>query len=180
MNVAAVRAAMRPTPAAAPANNVVPLRAVPQEAPAPPGAPSADHPTPRLTSQRWTRYAGTLGAGLAVTFCAASIRNGGNEPNPPEDSDVDGLRDALDEMLRLRFGDGAAPWWLEAALAAGGVYASMRINAKPIRPALVPDGQATQVDIAPPPAHRPPAPSGINLPTPPPPVAFTSGPGNGS
>jgi hypothetical protein len=63
---------------------------------------------------------------------AASIRKGGREPNDPDDADVDLLQEALEEGLRLKFGEHDVPWWLGAALAAGGVYAGMRIGAQKI------------------------------------------------
>lgn len=89
-----------------------------------------------MPAGKWARYAGTLGAGLTVTVSGAIIRKGGHKPNQPDDSDVDLLRDALEEGLKLRFGDGEVPWWLGAALAAGGVYAGMRVGAEKLAPEL--------------------------------------------
>ncbi len=172
MNLAAVRAQMRPTPGATPAappSNVVPLRSVPLDA-APAAAPD---PT-------WTKYAATFFAGVGVTACAASIRAGGNKPREPEDREVDGVRDALDKMLRLRFGDAAPPLWLESALAFGSLYASMRIGAEPIGGvALVPDQQPQAAAADPPPPPRTPSTPKMNL-TMPPPVNYQGGAGNGS
>jgi hypothetical protein len=39
------------------------------------------------------------------------------------------LEDALEEGIRLQYGDANIPWWLGSMLAAGGVYASMRVGA---------------------------------------------------
>jgi len=83
-----------------------------------------------LPAGKWARYAAKLGGALTVTASAAMIRSGGHEPNQPDDGDVDLMVDALEEGLRVRFGDGPVPWWMGAALAAGGVYAGMRIGAK--------------------------------------------------
>lgn len=95
---------------------------------------------------KWARYAGKLGAALTVTVSAAAIRKGGHEPNDPDDADVDFLQEALEEGLRLKFGDGPVPWWLGAAFAAGGVYAGMRVGAAKLPPKDAP------IDGAPAPA----------------------------
>jgi len=143
VNAASARAALA---AAAGAPGAPPnLTSVPMSAKAPP-----DPARVAMPAGRWSRYAGKLGAALTVTFSAASIRKGGREPNEPDDADVDLLQEALDEGLRLKFGDTGVPWWLGCALAAGGVYAGMRIGAKKLPtadekpttpPALVPDHQ---------------------------------------
>lgn len=78
----------------------------------------------------WAKYAGKLGTALTVTISATAIRKGGHEPNDPDDDDCRLLSEALEEGLRLKFGDHALPWWLGAALAAGGVYAGMRVGAR--------------------------------------------------
>ena len=86
------------------------------------------------TGGRWARYAGKLGAALTVTGCGVIIRKGGREPHEPDDDDVVLLQEALEEGLRLKYGDGEVPWWLGASLAAGGVYAGMRIGAPKVAP----------------------------------------------
>jgi hypothetical protein len=132
----------------------------------PAGSPLASVPLPTSTpaetpkvslpgSGRWSRYAGKLGAALTVTISAASIRKGGHEPNEPDDADVDLLQEALEEGLRLKFGDAGVPWWLGAALAAGGVYAGMRIGAVKVEkesqaaPVLTPDAPAAPAPASP-------------------------------
>lgn len=105
-----------------------------------PGAPVGTASTPTTTAEggkvtvpanagRWARYAGKLGSALTVTAAAVAIRKQGYEPNTPDDVDVQLLEEALEEGLRLKFGDADIPWWLGAALAAGGVYAGMRVGA---------------------------------------------------
>lgn len=122
----------------------------------PPAAPSPPTPAAPRTAARWSRYAGKLGAALTVTVSATAIRKSGYEPNEPDDQDVDLLCEALDEGLRLKFGDGDVPWWLGAALAAGGVYAGMRIGAKRLKPTppatppqIIPDPPATPAPTSP-------------------------------
>jgi hypothetical protein len=131
----------------------------------PPGAPVIGLAG---TGGRWARYAGKLGAAVTVTLCADSIRKGGHEPNDPDDSDVDLLQEALEEGLRLKFGDSDVPWWAGGALAMAGVYASMRVGAARLPPkdppntaggAIIPDH--TDTPQAPPPqvAADPPPPT---------------------
>ncbi len=86
-----------------------------------------------MPAGQWAGYAGRLGAAITVTTSGAIIRRQGYEPEEPDESDVTLLREALEEGLKLRFGDGPVPWWLGAALAAGSVYAGMRIGAKKIK-----------------------------------------------
>ena len=106
----------------------------------PPGQPPGQPPGTALggsvsmPSGHWARYAAKLGTALTVTVSASAIRKGGHEPNDPDDDDCRLLSEALEEGLRLRFGDTAIPWWLGAALAAGGVYAGMRVGAKKLEP----------------------------------------------
>jgi hypothetical protein len=137
-----------------------PLASVPRETPAPaPGEPAKT----TLPAGRWARYAGKLGAALTVSISAASIRKGGHEPNDPDDSDVDLLQEALEEGLRLKFGDTDVPWWLGAALAAGGVYAGMRIGARKVDPGpelpkvITPDAQPERPPVIPTAPVMPPA-----------------------
>jgi hypothetical protein len=132
VNAGDVKAALGTTPSA----RVIPIRPdVLPAAPAAPGAPIQPDAI-RMPAGRWARYAGKLGGALTVTVSAASIRRGGHEPNEPEDSDVELLQEALEEGLRLKFGDTDVPWWLGAALAAGGVYAGMRIGARKLPPEI--------------------------------------------
>lgn len=159
MNVGEVRSALGGN--LAPIIPLHPMGAPSVNAPVLDQAP-ADPGMVKLPAGRWAKYAGKLGAALTVTVSAASIRSGGHEPNEPDDSDVDLLQDALEEGLRLRFGDGPVPWWLGAAMAAGGVYAAMRIGARPIPKkgaALTPDDSPTieSAPMAAPAAQRHPA-----------------------
>lgn len=175
MNVAAARAALRPRVEAPSNDNVIPLRSVPpapDQRPSSPPAPEGG--TVAVPVGRWAKYMGTLAAGLTVTAAAAAIRAGGHEPNQPDDADVDHLARALEEGLRMRFGDREAPWWLGAATAAASVYAAMRIGARPRVTALVPDGKPSPEVPAEPPAPKPSHAPAFSVPMPPP-VA-----GNGS
>lgn len=140
MNLAAVRAALAATAPIAPP----PFTSIPM----PPADAAPPRPAAPLSAPggRWTRYAAKLGAALLVTTSAASIRKGGREPNDPDEQDVDRFQEALDEGLALKFGSAAAPWWLGCALAAGGVYAGMRVGAARLQdpastpaPAIKPD-----------------------------------------
>lgn len=133
--------------------------------PPPAGADRPAGPPPQLQSEpgkmqlpagKWSRYAGKLGAALTVTSSAALIRKGGREPNEPDDADVDLLADALEEGLRIKFGDHDVPWYMGAVLAAGGVYAGMRVGAskiskdgKPAAAAQLDDAQADAAQAAP-------------------------------
>ena len=106
-----------------------------EQTPATPEKPETDPKKAMVsTGGRWARYAGKLGAALTVTGSAAAIRYGGREPLEPDDDDVELLQEALEEGLRLKYGDGEVPWWLGASLAAGGVYAGMRVGAQKIAP----------------------------------------------
>jgi hypothetical protein len=51
--------------------------------------------------------------------------------------------------LRLQYGDAAVPWWLGGALAAGGVYAGMRIGAAKLKKENVDAQGAIIPDAAP-------------------------------
>lgn len=165
MNAAKVRSVLGIAPAAPPPP--APLRSVPMPPAPTPGAPvtapAAEPPASAkpavapgkvtLPVGKWARYAGTLGAGLTVTASAAIIRRGGHAPKQPDDSDVELLREALEEGLKIRFGDSDVPWWLGAALAAGGVYAGMRIGAEPLpgheKPELAPVSTSPEPSPAP-------------------------------
>lgn len=135
MNAGDAKAALRlvssnPAPAGGPAADHGPGPAADH------ASPAADHgPGPgrmQLPAGKWSRYAGKLGAALTVTGSASMIRRGGREPNEPDDADVDLLADALEEGLRIKFGDHDVPWYMGAVLAAGGVYAGMRVGASKI------------------------------------------------
>lgn len=142
MNAADAKAALRlvpgwqdsePSPAPTPAPQGGAGVAPPASSPDTSAAPATSMP-----AGRWARYAGKLGSALTVTASAAAIRRGGHDPNMPDDADVDLLEQALEEGIRSRFGDAPVPWWMGAALAAGGVYASMRVGARRIEPAKPP------------------------------------------
>jgi hypothetical protein len=148
VNLAAAREALA---AAAAPPAAAPLGSVPMPATPAPAAPAV----PPLAG-RWTRYAAKLGSALLVTASASSIRKGGHEPREPDGEDVERFSEALDEGLALQFGTAAAPWWLGCALAAGGVYAGMRVGAAKLPakestppPVIVPDLQPVNPPTSP-------------------------------
>lgn len=123
--------------------------------PPPTQSPSASgEKIPLPNGGRYAKYAGKLGCALTVGLSAAIIRRGGHEPNEPDDSDTRMLEEALEEGVRLHYGDRAIPWWLGSALAAGGVYAGMRVGApKVVREAdlvseTLPPSDASPVESA--------------------------------
>lgn len=109
----------------------VPKALVSTPQPAQPATPNDASPaTSQMSGKRVAKYAGKLGAALTVSISASSIRKGGRVPNDPDDDDVERLEQALEEGIKEQYGDLPVPWYLGAALAAGGVYAGMRIGAK--------------------------------------------------
>ena len=133
MNAAAAKAALAnwrpPVEPAKPAPPSAPVTGVP-DAPASTAPPQTPTATTGVSGKRIARYAGKLGAALTVSVSASSIRKRGRVPNDPDDDDVQRLEDAIEEGIKEQYGDLPVPWYLGAALAAGGVYAGMRIGAK--------------------------------------------------
>jgi len=130
MNAGAARLALAqvpaPVPPVPPANDTTTAPAAATQ-PAPPDS-TVD------SGMTWTRYAGKLFSALTVPACYSLIEKQGYQPEQPDDSEVDRLSDALEAGLRLHFGTAKVPWWTGCALAAGGVYASMRVGAKKLAP----------------------------------------------
>lgn len=164
MNVGQARASFGNIPDPPANTNAQPAGAPPPTGapPPPPGHQPPDAPTPpdgdpakvKLPSGgNWTRYAARLGTAATVGISAFAIRKGGHEPNEPDNEDCNLLVEALDEGLKLQYGSKEIPWWLGAAMAAGGVYTGMRVGAAKSEP--TPEEQTSEVAAKMPPPMGP-------------------------
>lgn len=172
MNVAAARAALGKGPSSpAPADarpNVIPLRAEAITGQQMDPAVEVKPGTATMSAEQWAPYASEIIATAVVTARAENLVKKNLRPRYPDASDLRRFDMALQEGIRIRFGDTGAPWWFAAGLALTGIWVGMGRGATPLGPvdpdALVPQQPQQQAPVqqqtpAPAPQHQQPPPA---------------------